>query len=237
MNNHETFIGVDYGELESRVMTWSSTPGPLRGQTHPDLLADYSSAYSIQDVEMTQRILEQERERSMRQRNLQKLANLGQRYGSTAGEMRASLGIRGCNICGYSPTFPFHDRKECLFFRTKRRFEKLGYISVRPDLAKIFRAAGVRVHKSRRRPLANKSATPKPLQSGYYAPVWAGLLFEQSRVGGLTALHRPKVRQLISDLRYALQHRAERKALCAEEVLRGTIYACPSQAILDRDTR
>ncbi len=224
MTAENVFIGVDYGLLESstlmtlfkqgKVVT-AGTPGPSPGPTHWDTIS-----YAASDARESQRFT-------------QKMMNLGLAYG-------AANTTKLCPRCGRKVgNLGPHDRKECRFFLAQRRYEKVGYIPIRPDLKKLFEAAGVRVHKGRRRlfPTQLHLMNPKPKQMGYYAPVWAALLYEQSKVGSLTALHRPKVRQLLSDLRYALANRKERVAIAGEEVLRGGVCARACQAILDRSTR
>jgi hypothetical protein len=161
-----------------------------------------------------------------------------------------------CKRCGKPKYYGGHDRRQCSYDATERRYSKLGCVRVTGMVRKALKLAGIELYwgigqvsaetlrypNLRREPWERKQKKQKtgekrPMQRTYYAPVWAVILYEMSDIGALTNPKRPKVRELITQLKRASEDPELPAIIATEHILGKGPYTVACQALVGRSKR
>lgn len=170
-----------------------------------------------------------------------KTPNFGNPFGSP--DFLGAYGLGVCKRCGGKITFD-HPRRICNYLVTKRRYSLVGYVPITGLIKKALKIAGVEMHwgtglhtselPDNLQRAGKKRSGPPPMQKTYYAPVWAVVLYEQSRIGALTSPKRPRVRELVDKIKRCVQDPEEQALVLTEHILGGGPYTVACQAWIGR---
>lgn len=154
-----------------------------------------------------------------------------------------SFNLKVCKRCGHKTMmWDSHGRRECTYMKAKVDYAALGYVPVHGITAKVLKHAGIKMHWGTskisaeaiyRKPKKNKQ-DPRygPMQQGYYAPVWAVIMYEDSGVKHLTNIKRPRVRELVASLKRISSDADERLAVLGEHILAQGPYTVACKALI-----
>lgn len=162
-----------------------------------------------------------------------KSLNFGQTYGMGLGEFDSD---RVCEKCGYLLYWgPYaHGKRECTYLQAMGRQADQGHVPVPPLYLKILKTAGIAFTADllRTKGVLDSKQEDGPYQRGLYAPVWAVLALQQSKVGNLTSLKRPKVQAAILVLQRLQGDVADQKMLAGEHLLAKGSYTRACRALV-----
>lgn len=144
-----------------------------------------------------------------------------------------------CEKCGYGlPWGPYaHSKRDCIYLQAMGRQADQGYVPVPSLFSKILKTAGIVFTNDLRRTrgLSDYAQGEEgPYQRGFFAPVWAILTLEQSRLGSLTSIKRPKVQAAIAELQRLQGDVGYQKVLAGEHLLAKGSYTRACRALVEK---